>query len=552
MATADWDWNAGTGRCEPLSGRIARQARAVLLLGSWQRLLVALGAGATVALAHAPFDWPLTLFAAFPILVLLLDGAEPAGRFTPTRLVAPALIGWTFGFGMYGAGLWWMGNAVVVSGSAPAYVTPLASAGLAAVLALFPAGAATVARLAWPHGASRVAVLAVAWALFELLRAQVATGFPWLAIGYAAMPLPVLMQSVSVVGMDAMNALTVLIAASPVLLLERRTRTWGWAIPVVLLTLHGGFGAWRLATAEVTNTGTRVRVVQPAVPQDEKWDGDRRVAILETLIDLSVFGQPSDNLRGSASERADWIVWPETAFPFALSETPEARGVLADMLEPGQTLLAGGTRAEGLGEDRLWFNALYAIGSNGDILATRDKVHLVPFGEYLPLPDLLERLGLMRLVEAPADFTPAVRRETLTLAGGATILPLICYEAIFAHATRAAGNAPTAIVNITNDAWFGATPGPHQHMRQARIRAVESGLPMVRAANNGVSAVVDPLGRIVAGLTHGERGAFETELPAPVATVLPGARELPWLWLLALLAAAMAMREAWIGRSRSG
>ena len=549
MAIADRNWTDGAPR-ETLMARIERMAGAISLLEGWRRFILMLAAGASVSLAHAPYDWPFALFVAFPLLVLVLDGMEPPSRLSASRLFTPAIAGWAFGFGMYGAGMWWLGNALIVSGSGPAWTAPLASLGLAAVLALFPAAAAVVARLFWTQGVARIAVLAVTWAVFEMARAHVATGFPWLAIGYAAMPVPLLMQSVAVVGMDAMNALTVLAAASPVLLLDKRTRPWGLAVPIVLIGAHAAFGAWRLATTDVPASETRVRVVQPAIPQSEKWDGDARVAVFGTLLDLSVAEVPEAGLRGVDTRPADWIVWPETAFPFALSDTPEARGVLADTLKPGQVLLAGGTRAEGIGTDRLWFNSLYAVGSDGTIIGTRDKVHLVPFGEYLPLPGLLNRLGLTRLVEAPEDFTPAVRRETLTLPGGAAILPLICYEAIFPDALNAAGDAPTAIVNITNDAWFGATPGPHQHMRQSRIRAVEAGMPMIRAANDGISAMVDPLGRIIEGIEHGERGAFEAQLPTHLSTPFPTLRAMPWLWLLVGLVAAMTIREAWLERRR--
>ena len=546
MAMVDRGW-AEAGDRVPLGERLARWTRGVSLLDGWRRLALAFAAGATTALAHAPFDWALVLFLAFPLLVLLLDGAEPTGRLSLTRLLTPALIGWAFGLGMYGAGLWWLGNALIVSGSGPVWLAPVATIALAAVLALFPAAATMLARLCWTEGPSRVLVLAVAWGLLEMARAHALTGFPWLAIGYAAMPVPALMQSVAILGMDAMNALTVLVAASPALLFDPRTRAWGLAVPLILLASHAGFGAWRLATVEVDQTGTRVRVVQPAIPQDEKWDADARVAILQTLLDLSRAPDGTEGLRGVSPTRADWIVWPETAFPFALSETPEARGVLADMLRPGQTLLAGGTRAEGVVGDRLWFNSLYAVSGDGSVIGTRDKVHLVPFGEYLPFPDILERFGLIPLVEGP-DFTPATRRQTLVMPGGGVLLPLICYEAIFPRALSAVGEAPTAIVNVTNDAWFGATPGPRQHMRQARIRSVETGLPMVRAANDGVSAVIDPLGRVVDGLGHGERGAFEALLPGSIATPMPELRAVPWFWLLMALGAAMAVREAWIGR----
>ena len=524
-----------------LATRAARAARGLTLLDGWRRAAVALVSGALVGLAHAPFDAFPVLMIAFPILVLLLDGTMPREGAGPLgRIVPPLMVGWCFGFGMHLAGLWWLGNALVVSGAAPAWAAPLASVGMAALLALFPAAAAALARQLWTDGISRVLVLGAAWGLFEWARAHVATGFPWNAIGYAAMPTPLAMQSAAAVGLDAINVLTVWAAATPALLVDRRTRAWGVLIPLVLVVAHLGFGAWRLDGAVVERSGTRVRVVQPAVPQNEKWDGGAQVDIFEGLVDLSV-APATGTLRGSP---ADIIVWPETALPFTLNETPEALSVLGDALEEGQMLLAGGVRAEGLGDDRLWFNALYAVDDEGRIAASRDKVHLVPFGEYLPFPDLLDRLGLSKLVEAPADFTAGPRRLTLPVAGGPVFLPLICYEAIFPAGMTALGEAPTAILNITNDAWFGATPGPHQHMRQARLRAVESGLPMVRAANDGVSAVVDPFGRVVAGLGHGVRGAFEADLPAPIAAPHAALRAVPWLWLLLGATFAIVLVEA--------
>ena len=518
------------------AARTARLARSFALLESWRRALVATLAGAAVALAHAPFDLVPVLFVAFPILVLLLDGVVPREGSILSRVVPVFGVGWCFGFGMYWGGLWWLGNALVVSGAAPGALALLAPIPLAAFLALFPAFATVVARQLWTDGVGRVLVLGAAWGIAEWLRSFVLTGLPWNAIGYAAMPTPVAMQSIAAVGMDGLNVLVVWAAAAPALLVDRRTRLWGVLLPLLLIVGHIGFGTARLALAEVEGSGTTVRVVQPAVPQDEKWDAAAQLEIFESLVELSV--TPAEGLRGAP---ADLVVWPETAVPFVLNRTPEALAVLGDALEAGQSLLAGGVRIEGIDSERLLFNSLYVVGSEGQIVASRDKVHLVPFGEYLPFPDLLERIGLSRIVEAQDDFTAGPRRMTLPLAAGPVLLPLICYEAIFPTALRASGPAPTAIVNITNDGWFGPTPGPHQHMRQSRVRAVESGLPMIRAANDGISAVVDPYGRVLAGLGHGARGAFEAELPQPIAAPFPVARSLPTLWLLSVVAFAMVV-----------
>ena len=540
MAMASWGELATERPRGGTLARMGRALRAIPLLHGWRRALVAVAAGAVVGLAHAPVDWPLALLIAFPLLVLLIDGVAAAETGWRGRLWAPLALGWLFGVGMHGANLWWLGNALVTSNSGVEWAAPFAGIGLAAVLAAFPALAVVAARQFWTAGSSRILVLGAAWGLAELARSVVATGFPWGAIGYAAMPNPVAMQVVAPLGMDAVNVLVVWAAAAPALLLDARTRLWGVAVPVALVGAQLAFGSWRLATTDVGETATSVRIVQPAVPQDEKWDGDARLAIFQRLVDLT-------SAEG-AGGRPDLIVWPETAIPFVLSETPEALTVLADVLQPGQTLLAGGVRSEGVGDERLWFNSIFAIDSTGRVAATRDKVHLVPFGEYLPLPELLERVGLTRVVTSPADFTAASRRETLALPGGPVLLPLICYEAIFWNGLGAVGPAPNAIVNVTNDAWYGATPGPYQHMRQARLRAVETGLPLVRAANNGLSAVVDPLGRVVRGLGHDARGAIDAALPARIAPPFRVMRALPWVWLLMGFAFVMLAAERWARR----
>ena len=521
--------------------RLSRTVRALTLVEGWRRTFVALLAGGLIGLAHAPFDFPFVLFVAFPVLVLLIDGMAAGETGLRGRLLSPLWVGWCFGFAAHWSGLWWLGNALVTSGAGPVWLAPVAGAALSALLALFTAAAVLVARQFWTAGTARILALGAAWGIAEWLRAEIATGFPWNAIGYAMMPNEWLMQSVALVGMDGMNIGTVWAAAAVILLFERRTRILGFAIPVLLLGAHAGFGAWRLSGAVTEDSGTTVRVVQPAIAQNEKWDEAARVEIFRTLLDLSA---PSDEAAG----RPDIIVWPETAFPFVLSETPEALAVLGDVLDEGQTLLAGGVRTEGLGAGRLWFNSLFAIDAEGRVMATRDKVHLVPFGEYLPLPNLMDRLGLSKIVESPGDFTAATRRETLALLGGPVLLPLICYEVIFPRGMGAVGERPNVIVNVTNDAWFGETPGPWQHMRQARIRSVETGLPMIRAANDGVSAVVDPYGRIVAGLRHGERGAFDAMLPDSINAEFLSWRALPWVWLLAGFAFAMICGEAWRDR----
>jgi len=211
------------------------------------------------------------------------------------------------------------------------------------------------------------------------------------------------------------------------------------------------------------------------------------------------------------------LIWPESAFPFLLTEKPSALAAIADLLPKGATLVTGAARAErvaGSDEPPMVFNSIYAIDDGGEIRAAYDKVHLVPFGEYLPFGGFLRGLGLRQLIALPGGFSPGQALRTLTVAGAPPFAPLICYEVIFPGVVVAPGARPGWLLNVTNDAWYGTTPGPHQHFQEARVRAVEEGLPLVRAANSGISAIVDAHGRIVASLALGRIGTVDGGLPA--------------------------------------
>jgi apolipoprotein N-acyltransferase len=210
------------------------------------------------------------------------------------------------------------------------------------------------------------------------------------------------------------------------------------------------------------------------------------------------------------------LIWPESAFPFFLTREPDALSVIANMLAPNTTLITGAARlAEPVpgGSEKHAYNSVYVIDHRGSILATYDKLHLVPFGEYLPFQDLLERAGLTQLIDVPGGFLPGAQRRRLAVPGAPDMLPLICYEAIFPGEAVPTGERPGWLLNLTNDAWFGISSGPYQHLQQARIRAIEEGLPLVRAANSGISAVVDPLGRVIAALPLGHSGSLDAALP---------------------------------------
>jgi apolipoprotein N-acyltransferase len=289
-----------------------------------------------------------------------------------------------------------------------------------------------------------------------------------------------------------------------------------------------------------------VRLVQPSVSQSEKWDNAARDRIFAKLLELSA-AKPA-----AGAKRPDLIIWPETSIPFLLTERPDAYSSIAAALEDGQTLLAGAVRQEGdrkSGEEVRYYNSLLVINDKGELISASDKKHLVPFGEYLPLDSLLRSVGLSEVVNTPGGFSAGGPRRSIVLANGIKLNPLICYEVIFPNEIGTEDGRSDAIVNVTNDAWYGDTPGPWQHLRFAQIRAVEQGLPLLRAANNGMSVSIDSYGQIAEGLRLNEIATIDTYLPAklqPTPFVLRG--RLAFLLILIALASIAGLT---IVRARS-
>jgi len=493
----------------------------IVLAWGWRRRLIALAAGALSALALAPVNfWPI-LFLTFPVLVWLLDGA---GGDRWRAITAAAAIGWWFGFGYFLAGLYWIGYAFLVDAPTFGWLLPLAVIGLPALLALFTAFGTVLARILWTRGAARILALGVALTAAEWLRGHVLTGFPWNAFGYALTSPLELAQSAAVVGIWGLTFIAVVVFASPAALTDDRAETrWPWlplALGLAVLAGLGGFGALRLArTPTRLVDGVHLRIMQPNLQQDAKFNYAAKQDVMKRYLALS------DRAAGPHSlgvRDATHLIWPESAFPFFLTREPDALGQIAQLLRHGTVLITGAVRlAEPVNPvDPHAFNSIYVIDHDGSIVGLYDKVHLVPFGEYLPFQHLLERLGLRQLTKLPGGFLPGDRRRLLSVPGAPRALPLICYEIIFPDEAVPEGERPGWIVNLTNDGWFGISSGPYQHFQQARLLAIEEGLPLVRAANTGISAVVDPLGRIVNALPLGREGVIDSPLPRPISTTI--------------------------------
>jgi apolipoprotein N-acyltransferase len=478
-------------------------------------------------LALAPFFLSPVLFLTLPLLVWLMDGALtcplPSPDSRSKRLLASAWVGWLFAFGYFSAGLFWIGEAFLVEAERFAWALPLAVTLLPAGLALFWGGAAAAAGLLWRPGLARVVALALTLAAAEWLRGHVLTGFPWNVIGYAlTWPLP-LMQTAGLLGIYGLTLIAVIVFAWPFVVLASpppkvagRREILAAALPPVLviglLALYGGERLWRPTSPLIP--GVRLRLVQPSVPQRDKWQPEkaREIFIDHLTLSLTRPDGTRDDLKGISH-----VIWPEAAMPFLPLNHPEALTAIGNILPEGTSLLSGALRVE---DDlsrpgrRRGYNSLLAFGSQGSLVGIYDKIHLVPFGEYLPMQQVLESIGLEQLTRWRGGFTAgASPRPVLHLPGMPAVGALICYEAIFPGAVVQGGERPELLVNLTNDGWFGVTTGPYQHFHQARVRAVEEGLSLVRVANNGITALIDPEGRALARIGLNERGTIDTDVP---------------------------------------
>jgi apolipoprotein N-acyltransferase len=523
---------------------LTRVAQAIALTRGWRRILIAFLAGAFSALALAPTDvWPVP-FVTFPILVWLVDGAK--GRLGGA--LAAAAIGWWFGFGYLLVSLYWIGYAFLVDAKTFGWLLPFAVTALPASMALYTALGLALARLIWTRGATRVLALAVALTLSEWLRGHMFSGFPWNAYGYMLISPLWLAQGAALVGLWGITFLAVAAYASPAVLADHHAETKRrWLAPalgVTAIVALAVYGATRLDSTPTSYVeGVHLRIMQPNLQQDAKFNYSLKQQVMSQYLALS---QRPSAMHPQGLRDVTHLIWPESAFPFFLTREPDALAQIAALLPPGTVLITGAVRAPETPPNvpvMRAYNSIYVIDHDGSVLSVYDKVHLVPFGEYLPYQGLLERLGLMQLTKVLGGFIAGERRPDQHVPRAPEFLPLVCYEIIFPsdavprreqpgwlydHFGRyvdwpfVAGNGqrPGWLLNLTNDGWFGASAGPYQHFQQARVRAIEEGLPLVRAANTGISAVVDPLGRVIASLPLGTEGVLDTPLLQPIAPTL--------------------------------
>ncbi|MGE0563316.1 MAG: apolipoprotein N-acyltransferase [Pseudolabrys sp.] len=501
---------------------VARLAQSIVLADGWRRAAIAFVAGAVSVLAMAPFNaWPV-LFVTFPVLIWLTDGAA-GGRYN--GIPAAAIAGWSFGFGYFVAGIYWVGHAFLVDAKTFGWLLPVAVAGLPAYLALYTAAGLVVARLIWTRGPERIVTFAMTMTVAEWLRGHLLTGFPWNTFGYALTEPLVLAQSASVIGVWGLTFLALAIFATPALLTDDpvdtpRPRRYLMSA-VAVIAIMTAFGAFRLSTTPTELAPhIKLRIMQPNLPQDAKFNYAAKAQVMERYLRLS---DRSTGPQANGVRDVTHLIWPESAFPFFLTREPDAMAQIVDLIRPSTVLITGAIRAPAApANTRVTqaYNSVYVIDRDGSILDIYDKVHLVPFGEYLPFQRLLERIGLMQLTKVRGGFLAGDRRRAIAVPNTPKMLPLVCYEVIFPNAAVPANERPGWLINLTNDGWFGISTGPYQHFQQARVRAIEEGLPLVRAANTGISGVIDPAGRVLAALPLGVEGVLDARLPVAIAPTI--------------------------------
>ncbi len=518
------------------------------------RVLLALLAGLAVALGFAPYDlWWLAL-AGCAGLVGLVDSA-------PNRRSAAGM-GWLWGFAMFAASLTWIATAFTYQAAMPAWMGWVTVLALSAFLALYPMLAALTARMLRRPGMARLLMLSAAFMVTELVRGTLLSGFAWNPLGAAWLGATGVGQLAEFIGATGTSGLMMLAGGGLWMVVRPGSVLAGRLVGLVMvlaMLVGGAVGNSRIQDVYFPDNPELI-IVQPNIGQGEKYDdgGNRRHvetylaltaqaiasvtegAQLAGMAPISGAAAPATSFAADAAAgdsaaaatedrfgradtraRRNLVIWSESAVFGLPEEDPALRARLASVLRPQDLLIFGGLAVKRAadGSIALLYNSLFVLDAKGALLARYDKSHLTPLGEYVPARELMERLGLARLAPGDIDFVPGPGPRTLIVPGMPPVGAMICYEIIFGGRVVEPGKRPAWIVNISNDAWFGPT-GPPQHLAQARLRAIEEGLPIARATPTGVSALIGPRGRVLASQPLGSSGFIRATLPPPLPATL--------------------------------
>lgn len=464
-------------------------------VSEWSKLSAFI-AGAVLTAALPPFYYVWALFLAFSFLMFLLCRAKSAKK--------ASLIGYWFGFGYFSFGFYWIGNALLIDVAETGWLYPIVLFLNGAFFGLFALIPALLTRLG-RNTLSKMLFFAAGWCLItELLRGFILTGFPWNPVSSVLSFSPAMLQVLGLFGTYGVSLLLVFIAVIPAVWLLKPTRKRAW---VAAFSLVGWLSAWQYGLFVLDKRpqipdghSIVVRLVQPSIPQSMKWSKDILEQNLQEYIDLS---------KAQDSHYVDFTVWGETASPFDLMyDYPHNRKVMNAVPRYGR-LITGMLRREDNGRRLVLYNSLAVMNTKGEIEAWYDKSHLVPFGEYMPfrkyLPDWMKPLA-----NAVAEFGRGEQYKIIRVGDYPAFAPLICYEIIFSDEVVQKGvERPTWAVVLTNDGWYGISAGPYQHLAAAQMRAVEEGISIVRSANSGISAVINPYGEIKGKIPLGTKAAID-------------------------------------------
>ena len=464
------------------------------LQSRWRHLLpIVCGAG--LALAQSPFSQFWVVFLMLPLVFSLLANS--------TSKRAAALIGWLLGTGYFMIALNWITQPFLVDVQRHGWMAPFALVSMAGGLALFWAAAFWAARYFSVKNYALAAAIAGFWTLSEYARSTVLTGFPWALTGYGWIETPVA-QNAAWAGPHGLGLMTLATGLSLTIALPRSLIISGALIAALWL-----FGLWRAPdVATLREDGFVVRLIQPNADQSLKWDADWVAKFYQRQLDYSAT---------KTETQPDVIIWPETSVPFILSTSQGAMAEIAASATPARVIM-GIRELQGEPGRETLFNSLALLDRTGVVTARYDKYHLVPFGEYIPFAQWLSGFDIGPLTsENLFGFSAGAGPRLIQTNGIPAFLPLICYEAIFPDAMQAPEGRAEWLVQITNDAWFGKLTGPFQHLAQARMRAIEQGLALARSANTGISAMIDPYGRLIRQIGLGSEGFVDAPLPMALA-----------------------------------
>ena len=411
------------------------------------------------------------------------------------------LFGFLFGFGHFLSSIYWVSIAISVYADDFWWFIPIALFGLPLILAFFIAFSTCFARF-WRGSRLFSIMFAVFWVIFEYLRSFIFTGFPWNLAGYSLSYSLVLIQITTKISIYGLSFYIIYIFSGFSFYFINKTKEFKRHIFIVLILIliQVFFGIYRVNTYPTQLTNHKVRIIQPSIAQEDKWSQEKLVDNINHHIKLS-------NINNGFSP--DIIVWSESAVPFIINKK-EVRKYITEFLTQDQILITGSISESNLtnDSDNKKFVSFNGLNNNGDILFSYEKRHLVPFGEYVPLKNFL---AIKKITYGFEDFSKG-RSSHIVNAKNLKIRPLICYEAIFPDEVLSTNKDTDLLINITNDSWFGNI-GPYQHFDITRMRSVETGLPMIRSANNGISAIIDPIGRVVKTTSLNEIGVLDGYIP---------------------------------------